>query len=89
MVFEDFKILNYLIIRINHFFNAFDLYENEFKVRIVELLLSGIKTHQVSEDYDLNVSMINRWKRQFKAKSGDFTQRKELTPEEFFSEGFD
>jgi len=27
-------------------------YDNEFKVMIVELLNSGIKTKQVSEDYD-------------------------------------
>jgi transposase len=30
-------------------------YDNEFKVMIVELLNSGIKTKQVSEDYDLNL----------------------------------
>jgi transposase len=38
-------------------------YDNEFKVMIVELLNSGIKTKQVSDDYDLGVNMISRWKR--------------------------
>ncbi len=38
-------------------------YDNEFKVMIVELLNSGIKTKQVSEDYRLSLSMVGRWKR--------------------------
>ena len=34
-------------------------YDNEFKVMIVELLNSGIKTEHVSNDYGLNVRMIS------------------------------
>jgi len=56
-------------------------YDNEFKVTIVELLNSGIKAKQVSEDYGLNISMIGRWKREYKLKSGDFSKKKELSHE--------
>jgi transposase len=47
-------------------------YDNEFKVMIVALLNSGIKTKQVSDDYGLSLSMIGRWKREYKLKSEDF-----------------
>jgi len=57
-------------------------YDNEFKVMIVELLNSGIKTSQVSKDYGLNVSMIGRWKREHVAKSGDFSKKREVSKEE-------
>lgn len=56
-------------------------YDNEFKVMIVELLNSGIKTKKVPEDYDLSLSMVWRWKREYKLKSGDFSKKKELTIE--------
>jgi len=57
-------------------------YENEFKVMIAELLLSGVPSRQVSEEYSLNISMINRWRREYQAKSGDFTKNKELSAQE-------
>ena len=56
-------------------------YDNEFKGMIVELLNSGIKTKQVPEDYGLSLSMVGRWKREYKLKSGDFSKKKELTIE--------
>jgi len=56
-------------------------YDNEFKVMIVGLSHSGIKTNQVSLDYDLSLSMIGRWKREYTFKSGDFTRPKEPTKE--------
>ena len=56
-------------------------YDNEFKVMTVELLNSGSKTKQVSEDYDLSLSMVGRWKRDYKLKSGDFSKKKELSLE--------
>ncbi len=56
-------------------------YDNEFKVMIVELLNSGIKTKQVSEDYDLSLNMIDRWKREYKLKPGDFSKNKGLSIE--------
>ena len=57
-------------------------YNNEFKVMIVELLNSGIKTEQVGNDYGLNVSMISRWKREYKSKLGDFSKKRVLSAEE-------
>ena len=53
-------------------------YDNEFKVMIVELLKSGLTVKQVSGDYDLNCGMIRRWRREYEAKSGDFTKRREV-----------
>ncbi len=57
-------------------------YDNEFKVMIVELLNSGIKTEQVGNDYELNISMISRWKREYKSKLGDFSKKRVLSAEE-------
>jgi len=57
-------------------------YDNEFKTMISELVISGIKTKQVSEDYELDQSMIRRWKREYLSKSGNFSKKKELSPEE-------
>jgi transposase len=57
-------------------------YDNEFKVMIVELLESGIKTQQVSNEYGLNANMISRWKRECKSKFGDFSKKRLLSAEE-------
>ena len=57
-------------------------YDNEFKVMIVELLKSGIKTKQLSDDYSLNISMISRWRREYAAKSGDFSKKREVSIQE-------
>lgn len=57
-------------------------YENDFKVLIVELVQSGRPVKEVSEEYGLNDSMIRRWRREYEAKSGDFTKKKELSQEE-------
>jgi len=57
-------------------------YDNEFKIMIVELLQSGIRAQQVSEDYGLNVSMIGRWRREYISKSGDFTKKREVSLQE-------
>lgn len=57
-------------------------YENDFKVLIVELVKSGRPVKEISEEYGLNDSMIRRWRREYEAKSGDFTKKKELSPEE-------
>lgn len=58
------------------------IYEVEFKVMIVELLNSGRSIKEISDEYSLNDSMLRRWKREFKEKSGDFTKKKELSNEE-------
>ncbi len=57
-------------------------HDNEFKVMIVELLESGIKSKQLGQEYGLNPGMINRWKREFSARSGDFSKKKVLSKEQ-------
>lgn len=57
-------------------------YNNELKVTIVELLQSGMKAKQISEDYGVAPSLISRWKKEYEAKSGDFSKKRELTKEE-------
>lgn len=57
-------------------------YENDFKVMIVELLKSGRKVKEVSEEYDLNDSMLRRWRREYEIKSGDFSKKREISSEE-------
>ena len=57
-------------------------YDNEYKTMISELLISGITVKQVGIDYQLDQSMLRRWKREYLSKSGDFSKKKELTPEE-------
>jgi transposase len=54
-------------------------YDNDFKIMIAELLLSGISGSQVSREYDLSVSMIGRWRREYVAKQGDFSKKKEVS----------
>jgi len=49
---------------------------------ILELLNSGRKIKKVSEEYDLNDSMLRRWKREYASKSGDFTKKRDLTSDE-------
>jgi len=57
-------------------------YENDFKVLIVELVNSGRSAKEVGDEYGLNDNMIRRWRREYKAKSGDFSKKKELSQEE-------
>jgi transposase len=57
-------------------------YDNEFKVMIVGLLKSGIKTIQVSQEYHLNLPMLSRWRREYESKSGDFSKKREVSIEE-------
>ncbi len=57
-------------------------YENDFKATIVELLKSGKKVKEVSDEYSLSEGMLRRWRREYDAKSGDFTKKKELSKEE-------
>ena len=57
-------------------------YENDFKVMLVELLESGRTAKELSEEYKINSGIIRRWKREYKAKSGDFSKKRELSSEE-------
>jgi transposase len=58
------------------------VYTNEYKVMIVSLLNSGRKVKEISEEYELNDSMLRRWKREYEAKAGDFTKKRALSSEE-------
>ncbi|MBU2950536.1 transposase [Tamlana agarivorans] len=51
-------------------------YDNEFKSMIVDLSKSGIRTKQLSEEYGLHTSVINRWKQEHDLKGGDFSKNK-------------
>jgi len=57
-------------------------YKNEFKVMLVELLESGRTAEELSDEYEINSGIIRRWRREFKAKSGDFSKKRELSAEE-------
>ncbi len=57
-------------------------YENDFKVMIVELLKSGRKAKEISDEYSLNDGMVRRWKREYEAKSGDFSKKREVSQQE-------
>lgn len=58
------------------------VYSNDFKLIIVELKQSGIAIKTIRDEYDLNPSMISRWYREYKDKSGDLSKKKTLTLEE-------
>ncbi|CAA0252287.1 transposase DNA binding site ISRme3 [Tenacibaculum maritimum] len=56
-------------------------YDNDFKVMLVEFLKSGRKAKSLSEEYGVNDGVIRRWKREYEAKSGDFSKKRELSVE--------
>ena len=57
-------------------------YDNDFKVILIELLRSGKTAKELSEEYSINSGIIRRWNREFTAKSGDFSKKREPTTEE-------
>lgn len=59
-------------------------YEKEFKMMIAELLIAGQSVKSVSEEYNLDSSMIRRWKRECESGKEAFTGKgnPSLTPEE-------
>ena len=57
-------------------------YENDFKVMVVELLKSGSSVKEVSDEYQLNDSMLRRWRREYEIKAGDFSKKREVSVEE-------
>ena len=57
-------------------------YENEFKLMLVELLSSGRSSKELSEEYGIDRGIINRWKREYKSKSGDFSKKREVSSQE-------
>jgi len=58
------------------------VYSNEFKVTMVELLNSGRSIKELSEEYQLNDSMLRKWRKTYQEKSGDFSKKKELSAEQ-------
>jgi transposase len=48
---------------------------------IVELLKFESNHKQLGKEYGLNPGMISRWKREFTARSGDFSKKKVLSVE--------
>lgn len=59
-------------------------YEKEFKVMIAELLEAGQSVKSVSEEYNLDGSMIRRWRKEYNSGKESFTGKgnASLTPEE-------
>ena len=57
-------------------------YDNDFKVMIVELLKSGRTVREISDEYSINDGMVRRWRREYTAKSGDFSKKREVSTEE-------
>ena len=57
-------------------------YDNDFKVMIVELLKSGRTVKEISDEYSINDGMVRRWRREYEAKSGDFSKKREVSIEE-------
>jgi len=57
-------------------------YENDFKVMLVELLNSGRKAKELSEEYSINSGIIRRWRREYEVKSGDFSKKRIVSEEE-------
>lgn len=57
-------------------------YDNEFKVMVIELLQSGRTAKELSSEYGINDGIIRRWRREYLAKSGDFSKKRELPAEE-------
>ena len=51
-------------------------YDNDFKVMIAELLNSGRKVREITEEYGVESSCIRRWGKEFKEKSGDFSKKR-------------
>jgi len=45
-------------------------YDDEFKLMIVELLQSGQSVNSVSSEYNLNGSMIRKWRKSYEENSG-------------------
>ena len=55
------------------------VYDNDFKVTMVELLKSGKKEKELCQEYNLCDGVIRRWRREYESKSGDFSKKKELS----------
>lgn len=57
-------------------------YDKEFKQTVVDLLQSGKSIQEVCLDYDLNDSMVRRWKREFNSETGAFKDERTIVLEQ-------
>lgn len=57
-------------------------FDNEFKAMIAELLISGKTAKEISEEYDIQDGTIRRWRREYKAKSGDLSKKRVVSADE-------
>jgi transposase len=57
-------------------------YDNDFKRMLVELFTNGQSAKSLGEEYDVDGSLIRRWKREYLAKNGDLSKKKELSPDQ-------
>ena len=57
-------------------------YEDEFKLMIVELLQSGQSVNSVSKEYNLNGSIIRKWRKSYEENSGNFTTSSVLSEDQ-------
>ena len=59
-------------------------YDKEFKIMLVELMLSGQRAEDLSKEYGVHAASIRGWKRSFLSNRESFTGsgRASLTPEQ-------
>lgn len=57
-------------------------YEAEFKLMIVELLQSGQSVNSVSSEYNLNGSMIRKWRKSHEDSPDNFTTTSVLSEDQ-------
>ena len=57
-------------------------YDYGFKTMIVELLESGESVNSISKEYDLNGSMIRKWRKSYEENSGSFTNTVRLSEDQ-------
>ena len=56
-------------------------FDKEFKVTIVDLLEIGKSVTEVCNEYDLDESVVRRWRREYKSESGSFKDEAKLAQE--------
>lgn len=57
-------------------------YDLEFKRTIVELIVSGKRVSEVCKEYNLGISMVNRWRREFTKNSTGIKSTQQISEEQ-------
>ena len=57
-------------------------YDKNFKTMLVELFINGRSATSLGDEYSVNGALLRRWKREYTAKNGDLSKKKELTPDQ-------